>query len=405
MNEPARERVRQMVEQTEPRQPKASKDPQKIRRLNGPGEVDTGAPARRPLNWKRIEENPPGEREWFAHGWAGPNQTVLLPGAGGVGKSLLSQQFGSEQSLGRSGILPAARAITVLAWFGEDDEDEIARRQLALAKHLNVRIPDFQDRFIAESLDGRDATLAEKIGGMLEPTRLMDELREQVHDYRADLVILDNMARMFGGNENDRHEVTRFCAWLRGRVGRAALILLAHPGRASGSEYSGSSAWEAAVRSRWFLGRTLPDQKQTEAEEEAEGADTTRWLCRRKANYSPRDYVRLEYRDGVFMTDAPQVATGGLMDSLRASRARRVVLEGLRAVVAMGKIGTDAQNSPNFLPRQILGLKLHDGCTERELRDAMRDHLRQGLLRVDTVGKYANRSPMRGLIEVPRSND
>ncbi len=386
-------RVRQLVDQTEPRQPKTS----------APDDDDTGQ-RRRPLNWQHVEENPPGEREWYSPGWSGPGQTVLLPGAGGVGKSLLGQQFCSEQGIGRSGILPAVRAIRTLGWFGEDDEDEIARRQLAIAKHLGVRISDFQDRFIAESLDGRDATLAEKINGVLVATPLMKELREQVHDYCADLVILDNMARMFGGNENDRHEVTRFCAWLRGRVGRAALILLAHPGRASGSEYSGSSAWEAAVRSRWFLGRTLPDQKQTEADEEADGADTTRWLCRRKANYSPRDYVRLEYRDGVFVPDTPEVATGGLMDSLRANRARRIVLEGLRAVIAMGKVSTDAPNSPNFLPRQILGLKLHDGCTERELRDAMRDHLRHGLLRVDTVGKYANRTTMRGLMEAQKPN-
>lgn len=356
---------------------------------------------RRPLDWEHIEENPPAERPWFAPGWLGPNQTALMAGAAGVGKSLCIQQIVSEQALGRAGILPAPdRKLTVLGWFSEDDSDELARRQFRIASHLSVSVSEYQGRLHFESLDGRDATLADRVGGHLGATPLLEELRAQVHDYRADIVVLDNLARMFGGDENSRHEVTTFAALLRGAVGSAALVLLSHPAKAAGSEFSGSTAWEAAVRSRWYLGRKLPDEKNAAAEDEGTADDDhTRWLCRRKANYSARDYVRLEYRDGVFVPDVPEDTGGGLMQHLRAKRADSVIVEGFRQLRDMGKTASDATTSPNYLPRLLLQMKLADGCTKAELADALNRALVGGKFRRGEVGRYGNRAPKEGLIE------
>ena len=60
----------------------------------------------------------------------------------------------------------------------------------------------------------------------------MTELREQVNDYRADYVFLDSVARIFGGNENDRHQVTTFVSWLTAACAPAGLCALGHPGKA-----------------------------------------------------------------------------------------------------------------------------------------------------------------------------
>lgn len=357
---------------------------------------------RRPLDWEHLEENPPAERLWFAPGWLGPNQTALMAGAAGVGKSLCIQQIVSEQALGRSGILPAPdRKLTVLGWFSEDDIDELARRQVRIAKHLGVPLSDFRGRLHFESLDGRDATLADRVGGHFSATPLLDELRAQVHDYRADIVVLDNMARMFGEDENRRHEVTTFAAMLRGAVGSAALVLLSHPAKAAGSEFSGSTAWEAAVRSRWYLGRKLPDDKANGSEDEGREDDTTRWLCRRKANYSARDYVQLEYREGVFVPDRPDDAgDGALMRSLRAKRAARVIVEGFRRIQETGKAASDATTSPNYLPRLIVQMGLAENCTKQELADALNAAMLDGTFKRGQVGQYANRTPKEGLVMV-----
>lgn len=357
---------------------------------------------RRPIDWERVEDQPPADRQWLSKGWLGRKQTALLAGAGGIGKSLLGQQIGSELCLGINGVLPSeGRELTVLGWFSEDEEDELGRRQIRIAQHAGRNVSDFHDRLIVESFIDRDATLAERIGGVFSPTPLLDELRAQVNDYRADLVLLDNVARIFGGDENNRHDVTRYCAWLRAAVGDAALLLFAHPSRAAGSEWSGSTAWEAAVRSRWYMGRRLPDDRAGSADDDSGGGDddTTRWLCRRKANYSGRDYVRLEYRDGVFVPDRPEgEADGSLMRGLRAKRASRVVVDGFLAITKTGKTASDAPSSQNYLPKLLLQMGLAESCTKQELADALNAAMLDGTFKRGLVGQYANRSPREGLV-------
>ena len=51
-------------------------------------------------------------------------------------------------------------------------------------------------------------------GGKLLQTAMREELQQQIADYLAEVVILDNAARLFGGKENERHQVTRCMAAL-----------------------------------------------------------------------------------------------------------------------------------------------------------------------------------------------
>ena len=87
---------------------------------------------------------------------------------------------------------------------------------------------------------------------------------EQANDHRADIVILDNLAQVYGANENVRHETTAFVNGLHGALGlNRALALIGHPSRAPGSEISGSSAWEASVRMRFTSRRNCPTKSPT----------------------------------------------------------------------------------------------------------------------------------------------
>ena len=118
-----------------------------------------------------------------------------------------------------------------------------------------------------QSYVDEDITLAAPVFGVLTPTPAMQELREQVTDYRAEVVILDTTARIFGGSENDRASVTRFLALAcRAACGSAAVILLSHPAKAQGSEFSGSTAWSGSVRSRLWLTDAPPGEKESDAD-------------------------------------------------------------------------------------------------------------------------------------------
>jgi hypothetical protein len=222
---------------------------------------------------------------------------------------------------------------------------------------------------------------------------MMKELREQIGDYKAEFVILDNIARLYAGNENDRHQVSSFVTMLNYAASptNAGLALLGHPAKAAGSEFSGSTAWEGAVRTRLFLGSKLPEQKDDDG-----GDDGIRYLCRRKANYSPTDWRRIKYVDGVKIPEdverrAP-VGIGG-------DYAKDVVLAAVRKLAQMGEHATASSASTNYLPKLARRFELLDRLTEKQFAGAMNQLRKDGRLVLATVGQYANRTPRSGLVE------
>ena len=363
--------------------------------------VDANASSsmRRALNWPVLAERTPPARDWAIASWLGMRYVTLLAGPGGIGKSLLAQQIGSALALQRDFIDVISVPRKVLMWAAEDDEDELWRRQLAIAGTMRVALDDFSGMFVVESFDGKDCTLAAEAFGRFEVTAKLEELRQQFNDEHADVLILDNIARMFGGKENDRHHVTTFIAELTGITAerRGAVLLLGHPGRAKGSEFSGSSAWENAVRARLWLSDKLPDQ---ERDDDEEPASDVRFLARRKANYSPRDLREFRYQNGLFVPAQGEPVTGDLMDHSRRLKANRVILDAFRKLGTMGQAPSDGASSPSYLPKLALDYKLAEGLTKRELADAMRRQMVDGFLVREQIGTYGNRNPRFGLKEL-----
>ncbi len=264
------------------------------------GLVDTPAARsfnREPLRWSTLALGPPPPRDWAISHWLGMGHVTLLAGKGGIGKTLIAQQLGSALALGRAFVDEIPRPRKVLMWAAEDDHDEIWRRQVNIAAHFNVGLEQFAPNLVVESFADRDCTLMDcDLGGQAGRTReCLTSCSSRSPTTWPKSSILDNAARLFGGKENDRHQVTRFMAALNAAARGAcvpgetpaAILLLAHPGRAVGAEYSGSSAWENSARSRMFLTDRPPDAAI--GDDDAEPNGETRYLARRKANYSARD--------------------------------------------------------------------------------------------------------------------
>lgn len=371
----------------------------------GNGDDDLLLPAtvsfkRRPLDWLSLSKHTPPPREWAIRHWLGMAFLTLLIGPAGRGKTLLAQMLGTALALGVPFIDEVPVARRVLAWFGEDDHDELWRRQCDIAAYFGADLGDLHHRFIAESYVGRDCVLMDRdlAGGRLVKTAMLDELREQVGDYKADVVILDNVAKLFGGNENDRSHVTRFIDAVTAAAPGAAILLLAHPGRREGSEYSGSSAWEAAARSRMFLSDHKPDDHR-DVDDDREPDSDLRYLARRKANYASRDLRSFRYENGILRPLEPAAAPGGLMSHLEHQRDERIVLEAFKRLTnGLNQQPTDAQNAATFLPKLILQFDLGEGRSRHDLTKAMRRLQTDGKLRRDVVGKYGNRGKKMGLV-------
>jgi hypothetical protein len=181
---------------------------------------------------------------------------------------------------------------------------------------------------------------------------------------------------------------------LAGALRGLAVLLLAHPSRSAGSEFSGSSAWENVARTRLYLGATLPGEKP---DADTAPADNVRYLSRRKANYSAKDWRRMTYADGALTPDA-QETEGGIVGQIRERKAERLILESIQKLATMGVHGTDGSRSSNFLPSLILEYHLDEGTPRRELTSAMRALMVSGQIKRESIGKRPNRSPITGLV-------
>ena len=366
--------------------PDASKSP--------PAKPESARPTPSPLDWHDLANKEPPERRWAVRGWFGFGHVTLLVGQGGIGKTLIAQQMASCLALGKPFIGDVDGPLRCLMWACEDDHDELWRRQVKIAKWADAGLDAFAENLVIVPRHGLENTIVSSEFGKLLYSPLLEDLREQVNDLHAEVVILDNVGQLYGGGENDRHAVTAFLNALSGALGPRALMLLAHPSRSAGSEFSGSSAWENVARTRLYLGANLPDAKPSE---ETEPADNVRYLARRKANYSPKDWHKLIYAEGALTPEEAPVGAGGMIGYLRDEATDRVTLDGLRRLQEMSIDSTESSNSPSFLPRLLLEYKLADGRNRAELASAMRRLISANRIQKAVIGKYSNRSPKYGL--------
>lgn len=356
-----------------------------------------GESLRQPMDWRDLSSKTPPVRTWRISHWltAGP---TLLAGPGGIGKTLIAQTIATALALGQRFLDDVHEKSTVLFWACEDDHDELWRRQVAICKYFGVSMTDLTGRLVIEPRLGRENTLFTMVYGTPAFTSLRKELGEQVGDYKASVLFLDNIGQTFGAKENDRHHVTAFLNGLIGLTDAPEFtpVIMGHPAKAIGSEFSGSTAWENAVRMRWFMGTSLPDQQEPE---EGEQDPNVRYLAKRKTNYSTKDYRKLVFRDGVF---APEQPIGEITQRysypMRCDGAEKCIVYALGKFAEAGVRTTDGRTSPDYLPRKMRDSRLAGDYTPKELSDALIRLRLSGRVAEGSIGKFGNRTAKRGLV-------
>ena len=117
-----------------------------------------------------------------------------------------------------------------------------------------------------------------------------EDLRALCEEKEARLLVMDPLSGAFGGNENDRTAVYDFVSSFRGwgDSAKCAMLVIGHlpksaEGRAAG--FSGSTAWEASVRSMW----KIETKSYTEEKDNTGNEKKTRYywaLSHTKSNYA-----------------------------------------------------------------------------------------------------------------------
>jgi hypothetical protein len=333
-----------------------------------------------------VGSDPPKPRVFVVAEWIPRGTLVGLWGAGGIGKSLLAQQVGTAVANGVPALEADVTMGPVLGYFTEDDNDELRRRQRAILRAMG-RSPEYStDGLHLQGRAGMDnCLLSFDRERMPKRTAFLELVEAECERIRPALLILDNIAQMYAGIENDRFQVTAFCNVLTGLARRfdLAVLLLGHPGKADGSEYSGSTAWEGAVRTRLWLERCGDDLLE---------------LHRRKANYAGRASVFLRYEEGAFMSHGRLEASEAL-----AEAAVPAVLDALATLTARQVATSHNPTATTYLPRLMAREGLLGTVTEQAAKQALRRLLDAGRLvpNVPLGWKKSDRHPAHGLAVVP----
>jgi RecA-family ATPase len=298
------------------------------------------------------------------------SMVTLFVADGGAGKSLLAQLAVACFPTGKSFLGKATKPGAAVGIFAEDPDQVLHIRQVRINKILDIKMEDLATACFPASFSRHDATLWRNE----EPTPLLRDLEDQLRAIKSlRLLVLDNAALLFHGNENDRVEVTAFIRALTGMAERLeiGILLTAHTSKSSDDSVaktgSGSTAWVFACRSVLKL--------------ESDGDEATLTLV--KANHiRPGLEIPLEWQDGVLVAKAP---VDSLEDRARKRQIDRMIFERVeQAWAANWPLSATAQTGDRYLPK---ALAKRGGFKAKEIKAAMHLHLEAGNLQQDKLPK------------------
>ena len=336
-----------------------------------------------PNAWDGFEPIP---RRYLVDGWLAAGSAALLAGEGGTGKSLLGQMLCSCVALGRPFLGYSTEACAAAYVTCEDDENELHHRQRAINASLGVTMADYGEGLTLCSLKGalnNDLSVIDDEGRL----QVTDRYR-QIAALNCSLIVLDNLAHLFPGNENVRHDVAAFCNLLDrlAMTSGGSVVLLAHTPK-SGAEYSGSTGWDAHVRQRLYL---FHDENDPDARE----------LRRSKSNYARRgESVRFYWIDGSFVRedDIPADQREAMAATAQASSENAVFLKCLDLATEQRR-AVSHNFGCNYAPKIFEGMPQAKGFTAKSFKSAMERLLGLGTIALDQpLWRGSNRLMKQGI--------
>jgi RecA-family ATPase len=338
-----------------------------------------------------LQGEPVPERRWLVPHLIPRGAVTMLSGDGGVGKSLLAMQLMTAGAIGGKWIGIDVPRFKSLGYFCEDDRPELHRRQAAINHHMNCDFADLEAMRWWPRVGG-DNVLVQYAKDSHAPPSLKQGFKDMQNIVRTlgiELIVIDTVADVFGGNENFRAEVRSFIAHMRelARINDGAVLLTAHPsvaGQASGTGLSGSTAWNNSVRSRLYL--TKP---KAAADEDDDGRQ--RELKGMKANYAEAGAkLKLRYEQGVFVR-----SEDGGYNQVTAIEQRNMAKKfaELVAIANVRGLILGPNRAANYAPKLLADLPEAEGIAPRALARAMHEALKDGLVLSVEEGPPSKRRP------------
>jgi RecA-family ATPase len=251
-----------------------------------------------PKQWKDVELEP---MRWLATHRIPADDVTILSGDGGNGKTTVALQLAVsvESALG-DWLGTTTLSGPVIFFSAEEPESEMRRRLDRIVRKRGINPDDIEHLFFHFAEPDKALLGISTAAGTIAPTPTFHALARSVMTIRPALLIVDSVAAVFGGNQNDRVQARTFVTMFRrlARDAGGAIVLLDHPslsGMNSGTGRGGNMDWSNVVRSRLYL-RTVDEEDSTFRELEVV-----------KSNYGASgEKVRLRWEDGSFILKSTQ---------------------------------------------------------------------------------------------------
>ncbi len=336
----------------------------------------------------------PPARRWIVQGWLARATGGALFGEDGIGKSLLAQQLATcvaadRQFLGLDVTKAGAMYITC-----EDDELSLWQRQRSI--NATLGLPLESAPAVLSTLAGHVAAqLGDFDGnGTFIPGAMFHAIARRAKSVEAGLIVLDNIAHLFPGNEIVRSQVVGFLTAVDALALEcdAAVLLLGHPAKAIGSEYSGNAGWSAHVRQRWFLGYGDPES----------GDSDTRILRKAKANLSKKgEELAFRWHEWSFVRDEDlgNDLAREYAEIAKHNHDNDVFLACLKLRNEQRRPVSDAKASRTYAPKEFALMPEAKGVGAGRLEAAMDRLFRTSSIERATLPWKRDRKPVEGLAE------
>lgn len=310
---------------------------------------------------------------WVVKSLMPDKQVTLFTAQGGGGKSYISLLLAGSVATGVPAFGFATTAGPALYLTCEDDDDENHRRLIGVSNALNVSLEALNLLFLMSLAERRDKGIArlDQNTNKLHLEPLFHELRATLLALKPKLVILDNVAHFFEGNENIRAHVAAFIGLLNSLALECdcAIILIGHPNKA-GDSFSGSTAFQNQVRSHIHL-------------EVDEDDPDLRVLTLAKANYARlEEPIRIRWHRGAFRLESDVPANDPSRFDALKHRQNEIFLDCLAKMTTQNRPSSESKNAGNYAPKMFATMPDAKGMKIDDFERTMTRLFGEGLIEV-----------------------